>query len=104
MQRDSTNITISQYSYDIINLLCKDFIARLVHLSKIREIQSTIRKLTFQQAWLSLNVINLFTQEAKAFVQWCLAIQRKRLDSVSEHQYINTTLGSRGITSIFATK
>lgn len=59
MQRDSTNITISQYSYDIINLLCKDFIARLVHLSKIREIQSTIRKLTFQQAWLSLNVINL---------------------------------------------
>lgn len=58
MQRDSTNITISQYSYDIINLLCKDFIARLVHLSKIREIQSTIRKLAFQQAWLSLNVIN----------------------------------------------
>lgn len=59
LRRDSTNITIAQYSYDIINLLCKDFIARLVHLSKIREIQSTIRKATFQQACLSLNIINL---------------------------------------------
>lgn len=46
--RDGTHITISQFSYDIINLLCKDFIARLVHLSKIRETQNPIRKLTFQ--------------------------------------------------------
>lgn len=45
---DGTHITISQFSYDIINLLCKDFIARLVHLSKIRETQNPIRKLTFQ--------------------------------------------------------
>lgn len=48
LQRDGTHITISQFSYDIINLLCKDFIARLVHLSKIRETQNPIRKLTFQ--------------------------------------------------------
>lgn len=46
--RDGTHITISQFSYDIINLLCKDFIARLVHLSKIRKTQNPIRKLTFQ--------------------------------------------------------
>lgn len=46
--RDGTHIIISQFSYGIINLLCKDFIARLVHLSKIREIQNPIRKLTFQ--------------------------------------------------------
>ena len=40
--KDGTHITISQFSYDIINLLCKDFIAGLVHLSKIRETQNPI--------------------------------------------------------------
>lgn len=50
MLRDGTHMTISQFSYDIINLLCEDFIARLVHLSKIRETQNPIRKLTFQAA------------------------------------------------------
>lgn len=57
---DGTHITDYSSAMTLLTYCAKDFIARLVHLSKIRETQNPIRKLTFQAALaFPLNTINL---------------------------------------------